>query len=324
MPAGHRDNSEGMVDAATRASLAATGTAAAEIAPDVYLLGPWGRTQTNAYLVRDGSSWILVDAGWTSDGPRIQVAVRSLLGHELVPSAILLTHAHPDHDGSARELALAWGCPVFAHPAELPLATGDFAAMERHAGPLDRWLILPLMRAVGSRRREAALAGSSLAGIVRPLGPEGAIPGVEGWGWIHTPGHTPGHVAYVRTRDRVVLSGDAVLTLEVNTWAGLLRQRQGLSGPPWYTTWDRQAAVASIVEIADLEPAVLGGGHGLPLAGPGTAATVQAFAERTVRSPRRIGASGERPGSACRPWKRVFSPTPMATGNSPVAGARIR
>jgi glyoxylase-like metal-dependent hydrolase (beta-lactamase superfamily II) len=288
MPAGLGDSSEGTIDAATGASPGAAGTTATEIAPDVYLLGPWGRTQTNAYLVRDGSSWILVDAGWENDGPRIQAAARSLLGPGLFPTAILLTHAHPDHDGSARELAQAWGCPVFAHPAELPIATGDFTAMERHAGPLDRLLILPLMRAVGRRRREAMLARSSLAGIVQPLGPEGAIRGVEGWRWIHTPGHTPGHVAYVRARDRVVLSGDAVLTLEVNSWAGLLRQRQGLSGPPWYTTWDRRAAVASIIEIANLEPRVLAGGHGLPLAGPGTAAAVSAFAERTMRLPRNL------------------------------------
>ncbi len=260
--------------------------AATEIASKVVLLGPWGRSQTNAYLVGDGASWILVDTGWGSDGPRIQAAVRSLLGPGLVPSAILLTHDHPDHGGSARELAEAWGCPVYVHAAELPIATGDFAAMARHAGPLDRWLILPLMRAIGDRRREAALARSSLAGVVRALGPRGAIPGVEEWEWVHTPGHTPGHVAYVRAGDRVVLSGDALLTLEVNTMAGLLRQRQGLSGPPWYTTWDREAAISSIATIADLEPNVLAGGHGLPLTGAATAAAVRAFAERTRHPPR--------------------------------------
>ena len=208
MPAGLRDRPDVPVDGVTRASPRAAGAVATEIAPDVYLLGPWGRTQTNAYLVRDGASWILVDTGWKSDGPRLREAARSLLEPGLAPSAILLTHAHPDHGGSARELAEAWCCPVYAHPAELALATGDFAAMARYAGPLDRWLILPLMRAIGRRRREAALAGSSLAGIARPLRRGGVIPGVDGWEWIHTPGHTPGHVAYVRGRDRVVLSGD--------------------------------------------------------------------------------------------------------------------
>jgi len=280
---GLRDRAEGRVAAAVPAVPRTTTTAATEIAPGVHLLGPWGRTQTNAYLVRDASSWALVDAGWENDGPRIRAAVLSLLGPGLAPSAILLTHVHPDHEGAARELAEAWGCPVFAHPAEIPIATGDFAAMERYAGPLDRWLILPLMRAVGRRRREAILAAGSLAGVVRPLPPDGAIPGVADWRWIATPGHTPGHVAYVRGRDRVVISGDALVTLAVNSWSGVLRQRQGLSGPPWYTTWDRDAARASIAVIADLEPLVLAGGHGLPLAGPATAAAVHAFAARTMR-----------------------------------------
>jgi len=101
--------------------------------------------------------------------------------------------------------------------------------------------------------------------------------------WIHTPGHTPGHVAYVRTHDRVVISGDAILTLKVNAWSGLLRQELGLSGPPWYTTWDQEAATDSIVAIADLDPSVLAGGHGLPMTGPETAAAVRAFATRTMR-----------------------------------------
>lgn len=280
---GLRDRAEGRIDAATSEPPTAARTTDGEIAPGVHLLGPWGRTQTNAYLVRDGSSWILVDAGWQNDAARIQAAARSLLGPDEAPSAILLTHAHPDHEGSARELAHAWGCPVFAHPAEIPLATGDFAAMGRYAGPLDRWLILPVMRAIGERRREAVLARSSLAGFVQPLRPEGVIPGIGGWHWIPTPGHTPGHVAYVRASDRVVISGDAILTLRVNAWSGILLGRQGLSGPPWYTTWDRHAAIDSIGAIADLEPSVLAAGHGLPLAGPGTAAAVAAFAVR-VRS----------------------------------------
>jgi glyoxylase-like metal-dependent hydrolase (beta-lactamase superfamily II) len=276
----------GVIAGEARRASVTSRTEATEIAPEVYLLGPWGRTQTNAYLVRDGSSWILVDAGWKQDGSRIREAARSLLGPGMAPTAILLTHVHPDHDGSASELAQAWGCPVYVHPAEVPIASGDFAAMMRYAGPLDRWLILPIMRAVGRRRREAILAASSLAGIVQPLQPGGALPGMEAWEWIHTPGHTPGHVAFVRSRDRVVLSGDAILTLKVNAWSGLLRQEQGLSGPPWYTTWDRGAATASIVAIADLEPLVLASGHGLPLQGIGTAAAVHAFAARQMRDHR--------------------------------------
>jgi glyoxylase-like metal-dependent hydrolase (beta-lactamase superfamily II) len=260
-----------------RASEATTVATPTEIGPDVFCLGPWGRTQTNVYLVRTGSSWILIDAGWAQDAERIRSAVRSVLGAEAAPSAILLTHVHPDHAGSARHLVAEWGCPIFVHPAEIPIATGDFAAMTRYAGPMDRWLILPLMRAIGRRRREAILEAGSLAGIAGPLGRDGSIPGIDDWHWVHTPGHTPGHVAYVRDRDRVVISGDALLTLRVNAVAGLLWGSQGLSAPPWYTTWDRDASRVSIRSIADLEPSVLAGGHGRPLAGPGTAAAVREF-----------------------------------------------
>ena len=264
-----------------RQSGAAAATVPTEIAPDVFCLGPWGRTQTNAYLVRTGSSWMLVDAGWAQDAARIRSAVRSVLGSGTVPSAILLTHVHPDHAGAARELAAAWACPILVHPAEIPIASGDFAAMTRYAGPMDRWLILPLMRAIGRRRREAILEAGSLAETVRPHGPDGSIPGTDGWHWVHTPGHTPGHVAYVRAQDRVVISGDALLTLRVNAVTGLLRGSQGLSAPPWYTTWDGQAARASIRAIAGLEPSVLAGGHGRPRTAPGVAAAIQEFAAGT-------------------------------------------
>ena len=128
-----------------------TSAVAREIAPDVYCLGPQGRTQTDVYFVRSGSSWTLVDTGWAKDGPSIIEAAESLFGADSPPASILLTHCHPDHAGSALQLARTWACPVYVHPDALPLANGDFAAITKYAGPLDHWLILPLMRAMGRR-----------------------------------------------------------------------------------------------------------------------------------------------------------------------------
>jgi glyoxylase-like metal-dependent hydrolase (beta-lactamase superfamily II) len=273
---------DGRVVAMTRPRREGTADLAREIALDVFCLGPWGSTQTDVYFVRAGSSWVLIDAGWASDLTRIQRAAGSLFGADSRPAAILLTHCHPDHAGSARPLARAWGCAVYMHPDELPLATADFAAMMASAGPLDRYLILPLMRVMGRRRREAVLARSSLGDVACTFEPGAGVPGLSGWECVPTPGHTPGHVSYFRSSDRVLITGDAVVTLKVNTWAGLLLQRSGLSGPPWYTTWSPRAARESIRRLARLDPAVLAGGHGRPMTGVGTAEALRAYARSTA------------------------------------------
>ena len=258
---------------------ASTSAVALEIAPDVYCLGPKGRTQTDVYFVGSGSSWTLIDAGWAKDGPAIKQAAEAVFGTDTRPAAILLTHAHPDHDGSALELARIWDSPVYVHPDELPQANGDFAAITAAAGPLDTWLVLPLMRIMGRRRREAMLARSSLKDVAREFDPSATVPGLPGWECIPTPGHTPGHVSFFRPSDRVLITGDAVVTMRLNSISGLVLQRQGLSGPPWYTSCSWRTAKASVAALARLEPLVLAGGHGTPLTGAKTAGALRAFAE---------------------------------------------
>lgn len=129
-----------------------------EIADGVWAIGPWGYTYTVVYLVHPGPGWTLVDAGWPGDGPRIEAAVAAVIGAEK-PKGIVLTHVHPDHEGDARALAERWGCPVWVSPAELPIALRDFDAMRATAMPLDRWMVLPAMRLLGSGRREEDLRG---------------------------------------------------------------------------------------------------------------------------------------------------------------------
>ena len=250
-----------------------------EIAPDVYCLGPHGRTQTNVYFVRGSESWVLIDAGWASDLHRLEEAAAALIGRDVVPAAILLTHDHPDHAGAARTLAERWACRVLVHSAELAIARGSFAAMWRHAGPLDRYVILPAISALGPRRRDAMLERNSLAPVVEALRPDGEIPYLPGWRWVHTPGHTPGHVSFHRADVGVLITGDALVTLRVNTLPGMVKGHQGLSGPPWYTTADPAAARSSIRTIASLEPRALAGGHGRPVIGPDTADRIRRFAD---------------------------------------------
>lgn len=92
-------------------------------------------------------------------------------------------------------------------------------------------------------------------------------------------GHTAGHVSLFRPGDRVLLSGDALVTARIDTVAPLLARRQGLSGPPWYTTWDAGTARRSLARLAGLAPDVVGSGHGRSMTGRGTAKAVADFVE---------------------------------------------
>jgi glyoxylase-like metal-dependent hydrolase (beta-lactamase superfamily II) len=97
---------------------------------------------------------------------------------------------------------------------------------------------------------------------------DGSIPGMAGWEWVHTPGHTPGHVSLWRGRDRTLISGDAVITTRQESVYDAVMQRPEVHGPPMYFTPDWGAARDSVRLLASLEPRLLVTGHGRALAGP--------------------------------------------------------
>ncbi len=255
-----------------------------EIAPDVYCMEAGkGITRSNVYFVRSGSSWVLIDAASANCGRLIRKTAESLFGANRRPASILLTHDHPDHAGSALELARMWDCLVYMHPDELPIATaGDLSTFEKYANPLDRWIVLPLLRSMPRRRVESMLSRTSLKDVAQVFDPGAAISNLPDWECIPTPGHTPGQVAFFRTSDQVLITGDALLTVDLNSfWGfvlwGLRLNMQRIAGPPWYSTWNKQAAKESVATLAELEPCVLAPGHGVPMIGDGTARELHAF-----------------------------------------------
>jgi glyoxylase-like metal-dependent hydrolase (beta-lactamase superfamily II) len=236
--------------------------------------------RSNVYFVRSGPSWALIDAGSAKCGPAIQKAAELLFGEDSPPAAILLTHDHPDHAGAARELAHIWRCTVWVHPDELPLVLGDVSTFHQYANPLDRWLILPLLRLMGPKRTESMVSRASLRDVARPFDPGAGLPGLPDWEVVPTPGHTPGHVAFFRGSDRVLISGDALVSVNLNSPCGLLLGTKSVFGPPWYTTWNRRMAKDSITSLTGLEPLVLGGGHGIHMASAEVPAKVRLLSER--------------------------------------------
>lgn len=246
-----------------------------EIAPGVYLAAAGPRT--NAYFVRSGASWVLIDTGWRGRAAAIKTQAEAVFGRDARPAAILLTHIHPDHSGSALPLAEIWEVPVYVHPDELAMAGPDYP-ME-FANPVDRRISAVLGRLIPRRTRERTSAESDLRGVIRGLDSRAEVPGLPGWECVPTPGHTPGHVAFHRRSDGVLITGDAVLTIDANSVLGIVFGAEQLSGPPRYFTWNWSKEVDSVAVLAALEPQALAPGHGQPLVGAATAPQLRAFAD---------------------------------------------
>jgi glyoxylase-like metal-dependent hydrolase (beta-lactamase superfamily II) len=80
---------------------------------------------------------------------------------------------------------------------------------------------------------------------------------------IHCPGHTPGHIAFYRSSDGVLFSGDAVMNIVPHLLPS--RRRKGLSLPLRLFTSDWGMAKQSARKLAELRPKILAAGHGRPL-----------------------------------------------------------
>jgi len=254
-----------------------------EIARGVHWLPLRG---ANVYFVRSGEAWALIDAGFPGSGRAIAAAAGRLCGAVGRPGAVLVTHGHPDHIGSAVGLAADWDVPILAPAKEMPFIDGTSLYPE----PLVDWLSGVLPR----RAMEALVRGSDLGDAVRPFRPADGAPSLPEWVCVPTPGHTPGHVAFFRPGDRTLIAGDAVLTMAWSSRLGgggagwlwdLVRRRPRLSGPPTLVTCDWRAAAASVATLADLAPWVLATGHGPPLAGGRAAPALRAFAARVAAAP---------------------------------------
>ncbi|HEU4698232.1 MAG TPA: MBL fold metallo-hydrolase [Gemmatimonadales bacterium] len=203
--------------------------------------------------------WVLVDAGTPGSAHAIERAARARFSWGARPSAIVLTHGHFDHVGALRDLAERWDVPVYAHALELPYITGQEPYPP--ADPTVGGGLLALMSPLYPRgpfdvRRDA-----------RALPDDGRVPGMPGWRWIHTPGHSRGHVSLFRDADRLLIAGDAFITQQQESLLAVLGQRVQLHGPPKYFTPDWVRARDSVRALAALDPMVAATGHGQPLIG---------------------------------------------------------
>ncbi len=209
----------------------------------------------------ESGRWVLIDTGVAGTARLILNAVERRFGKDSRPAAIVMTHGHFDHVGALEELARKWDVPVLAHERELPYLDGSTAYP-----PPDPSVGGGLM----SRLSRFYPRGPVNAGEwLLPLPADGTIPDMPGWRWIHTPGHTAGHISLWRESDRVIIAGDAFITTNQESAYAVLVQRPEIHGPPMYFTTDWDSARESVRHLTALEPELVITGHGPALHGAG-------------------------------------------------------
>jgi glyoxylase-like metal-dependent hydrolase (beta-lactamase superfamily II) len=225
---------------------------------DVVEVGP-GVFQARAkhvcwVLVVDGDEVTLVDTGFPGDRKRVIASLARIGRSPADVAAVVLTHAHPDHLGSAEYFRTVVGKPVLAHELEVPNATG--ARIEQVSiATLLKMAWRPNVFVWAMEALALKVSKVERLGDVKTFGPGPLdVPGRPVP--VHTPGHTSGHCALHLPERGVLLAGDALMTDHA------LAHPTGPSLLPVFFNHDTAQAQQSLALIADLAADVVVPGHG--------------------------------------------------------------
>ncbi|MRG85661.1 MBL fold metallo-hydrolase [Salinibacillus xinjiangensis] len=229
------------------------------VAPDIYCFPI--QVVNVAFLgnPEKDEEWTLVDAGMPGSSDDIIQEVEKRFGSDRAPKSIVLTHGHFDHVGAIIELVEHWDVPVYAHELELPYLTGQKSYPDPDL-TVEGGMVAKMSPYFPNEP-------VNLGNHVQSLPDDGTVPGMEGWKWVHTPGHTPGHVSFYREEDGSLLVGDAFITVKQDSLFKVMVQETEVNGPPRYLTTDWQGAWDSVKKLAALKPNLALTGHGHPMKG---------------------------------------------------------
>jgi len=215
---------------------------------------------TNFVLLVDGTDVTMVDSGYPKDKDLVDASVAKI-GRSLGDvSAMVLTHGHSDHLGSAERLRREHGVPVLCYRTEEPIARGEIT---------QRISVLEMRRAWRPKIFRFAFRAIRKGGLrpehVTELGlfEDGEAIDVAGRPVaVFAPGHTQGHCALHLPDKGVLITGDALITVDL--WDP---ERRGPQLIRRQFNHDHAQAIASLDRIAPLEADCLIPGHGRPWRG---------------------------------------------------------
>lgn len=230
-----------------------------EVAPDLYCYTIQIVNIVFYGFAGEGNDWVLIDAGMPKSAEKIKEEAEKRFGKNNPPKAIILTHAHFDHIGGLIDLLEIWDAPVYAHELELPYITGQKNYPEPDT-TVEGGMVAKLSFMfphesidIGSRAHE--------------LSNDHTVPFMPDWKWIHTPGHSEGHISLFRNEDHAMIAGDAFVTVKQDELYKVFTQEIEIGGPPRYLTPDWKTAEQSVEILAALRPNIAITGHGVPAEG---------------------------------------------------------
>lgn len=181
----------------------------AEVADGVFRLGTkWA----NFYLLVDDGEATLIDAGYPNYGAQITEALPGLgLASDAV-SAVVVTHHHVDHAGTAEQCRREAGATVYVHEADAAIVRGG------RRSPCPARLLPPsvasehgaLPGTYGRRRRGALPPCRGPRSHQRRHGPRRAGPSAG----HPDPGHTAGHCSVLVEDRGALFAADAMVNFD--------------------------------------------------------------------------------------------------------------